>query len=61
MFFLYKAIGAAVEFNGKISFTNNNAKGYDGGSLYMLTYSQVTLNTGTHLEFVNNTGGYDTE
>ena len=25
----------------------------------MLTSSQITLNTGAHLEFVNNTGGYD--
>ena len=57
--FLFKTIGAAVEFVGNISFTNNNAEGYDGGALYMLTSSQITLNTGAHLEFVNNTGGYD--
>ena len=25
----------------------------------MLTSSQITLNPGAHLEFVNNTGGYD--
>ena len=57
--FLLKAIGAAIEFVGNISFTNNNAEGYDGGALYMLTSSQITLNTGAHLEFINNTGGYD--
>ena len=56
---LFKAIGAVVEFVGNVSFTNNNAEGYDGGALYMLTSSQITLNTGAHLEFVNNTGGYD--
>ena len=57
--YLFKAIGAAVEFAGNVSFTNNNAQGYDGGALYMLTSSQITLNTGAHLKFVNNTGGYD--
>ena len=42
-----------------MSFTNNNAEGFDGGALYMLTSSQITVNTGAHLEFINNTGGYD--
>ena len=51
-------MGAALKLNGSISFTNNNAKGFDGGALYMLTFSQITLNTGAHLEFINNTGGY---
>jgi len=54
-----KAIGAAVEFNGNVSFTNNDAKGFDGGALYMLTSSQITVNSRTHLEFINNTGGYE--
>ena len=48
-----------MELKGNISFTNNNAEGYDGGALHMLTSSQITLNTGAHLEFINNTGGYD--
>ena len=56
---LFKAIGAAVKFSGNISFINNNAEGSDGGALYMLTSSQITLNSGAHLEFINNTGGYD--
>ena len=55
----FQAIGSILEFGGKISFTNNNAKGFDGGALHLLT-SQIILNTGAHLEFVNNTGGYDT-
>ena len=55
---LFKATGSIIEFVGKISFTNNNAEGFDGGSLYLLT-SQIILNTGAHLEFVNNTGWYD--
>ena len=56
---LFKAIGSIIEFGGKTSFTNNNAKGFDGGALYLLT-SQIILNTGAQLEFVNNTGGYAT-
>ena len=27
--------------------------------MYMLTFSQMTLNDGAQLEFTNNTGGYD--
>ena len=54
---IFKAIGSIIEFGGKISFTNNNAKGFDGGALHLLT-SQMVLNIGAHLEFVNNTGGY---
>ena len=57
VFPILKTIGAAIEINGNVSFTNNNAKGFDGGALYMLTFSQITLNPGAHLGFVNNTGG----
>lgn len=48
-----------MAFNRNVSFTNNHAEGSDGGALYMLTSSQITLNDGAHLTFVNNTGGYD--
>ena len=57
--FFFKAIGATIEFDGNISFTNNHAESSDGGALHMLTSSQITLNSGAHLEFINNTGGYD--
>ena len=56
---LLKAIGTTINFYGKVSFTNNNAEGYDGGAIYLLTFSQMTLNDGVQLEFTNNTGGYD--
>ena len=58
IFLIHKAIGTAIKINGNVSFTNNNAEGFDGGALYMLTSSQITLNPGAHLDFVNNTGGY---
>ena len=54
-----KAIGATVDFYGNVSLTNNDVEGFDGGAMYMLTFSQMTLNSGAQLEFVNNTGGYD--
>lgn len=56
--YFFKAIGAAIEFNGNVSFTNNDAESSDGGALYLLTSSQILVNIGTNLEFVNNTGGY---
>ena len=33
MFPILKAIGAAIEVNGNVSFTNNNAKGFEWWSL----------------------------
>ena len=57
--FIFKAIGTVVEFTGNVSFTNNHAEGSNGGALYLLTSSQIMLKSGAHLEFVNNTGGYD--
>ena len=59
--YLFKAIGSKIIFNGNISFINNNAEGFDGGAIYMLTFSQMILNPGAHLIFVNNTGGYVTK
>ena len=56
---IFKAIGAVLEFTGNVSFTNNHAEDSDGGALYLLTSSQIMLKSGAHLEFVNNTGGYD--
>ena len=48
-----------LKFDGNITFISNHAEGSDGGALYLLTFSQIMLSTGVHLEFVNNTGGYD--
>ena len=48
-----------LKFDGNISFISNHDEGSNGGALYLLTSSQIMLNTGVHLKFVNNTGGYD--
>ena len=55
----YKAIGSRLAFTGNVSFINNNAEGFDGAAIYMLTFSQMTLYPGAHLRFINNTGGYE--
>ena len=47
-----------LKFDGNISFISNHAEGSDGVALYLLTSSQIMLNAGVHLKFVNNTGGY---
>ena len=56
----YKAIGSKLGFYGNVTFINNNAEGVDGGAIYMVTFSQMILNSGAHLKFINNTGGYVT-
>ena len=56
---IFKAIGSKLTFDGNASFMNNNAEGFDGGDIYMLTFSQMILYPGAHLRFANNTGGYD--
>ena len=56
---VFKAIGSKLTFDGNASFINNNAEGFDGGAIYMLTFSQMILYPGAHLRFANNTGGYD--
>ena len=52
-----KVIGSKLNFHGNITFINNDAEGIDGGAIYMLTFSQMILNAGTHLKFISNTGG----
>jgi len=59
LFSFIKAIGAKFDFYGIVSFTNTDVEGFDGGAMYMLTFSQMTLNNGAQLDFTNNTGGYD--
>ena len=39
-------------------FTNNDAETFDGGAIYLLSFSQIVLSPGAKLHFVNNTGRY---
>ena len=49
-------ITGRVELQGPVKFYSNNAVGFDGGAIYLLSYSQLLLQNDTQLEFVNNTG-----
>ena len=51
-----KVITGRVELQGQIKFYSNNAVGFDGGAIYLLSYSQLFLQNDTQLEFINNTG-----
>ena len=53
-----KAIGGKMEYCNEVNFINNKVDGSVGGAVYHLSSSQMFLNNGTHLEFVNNTGRY---
>ena len=35
---------------------NNNAGTFEGGVIYLILFSQIVLNPGTHINFTNNTG-----
>ena len=51
-------ITGRVEFQGTVKFYSNNALGVDGGAVYLLSFSQLLLQNGLQLEFVNNIGRY---
>ena len=37
---------------------NNDAETFDGGAIYLLSFSQLTLYPGAYLDFTNNAGRY---
>ena len=39
-------------------FTNNDAETFDGGAIYLLSFSHIVLSPGAKLHFINNTGRY---
>ena len=51
-----KVITGRVELQGPVRFYSNNAVGFDGGAIYLLSYSQLFLQNDTQLELINNTG-----
>ena len=58
MYTNHKVVAGRVEFQGPVTFHSNNAIGFDGGAIYLLSFSQLFLQNNTQLEFVNNTGRY---
>ena len=55
---IVKVITGKVKFQGSVKFYSNNAIGFDGGAVYLLSFSQLLLENNTQLEFTNNTGRY---
>ena len=49
-------VAGKIAFGGPVVFSDNNAEAYDGGAVYLLSFSQLVLQTGGHLYFTNNTG-----
>lgn len=53
---IIKVISGKIIFQGSVKFYSNNAIGFDGGAVYLLSFSQMFLENNTQLEFINNTG-----
>ena len=51
-----KAIAGEMEFYGEVNFIDNEVDGSVGGTIYLISFSQMILHAGTHLRFINNTG-----
>ena len=45
-----------VIFDGKAFFDDNSAPVDVGGALYLISSSQMRIQNGTHINFINNTG-----
>lgn len=56
--YITQMITGRVEFQGTVKFYSNSALGVDGGAVYLLSFSQLFLQNGLQLEFVNNIGRY---
>ena len=55
--YLLQAVSSTLNFRGNVRFIGNNAFGFDGGALFLRSFSQMYLDAGTHFQFINNSGG----
>ena len=53
-----KVVGGRMKFFDEVSFVHNRVDGSLGGALYLLSFSQMVLEAGAHLSFINNAGRY---
>ena len=51
-------IAGKVSLHNQLILQNNDAVQDDGGALHLISFSQVFLEPGVHLDFVNNSGRY---
>lgn len=53
-----QVVAGNIDFSGPVKFVDNDAKTFDGGAIYLLSFSQFTLYPGAYLDFTNNAGRY---
>ena len=51
-------VAGKITFSGPAVFMDNDAGTFDGGALYLISFSQLILFPEAHLNFTNNTGRY---
>jgi len=51
-------IGTTIEFNGSATFIHNNADSVNGGAIVLISHSQIFLNHGATVDFIENIGRY---
>ena len=49
-------VGANMLLNGTLDFIGNNAENLDGGALYIISRSQVVMQRGSQMNFIENRG-----
>ena len=49
-------VAGKVTFSGSVTFVDNDVGTFDGGALYLLSFSQLILLPEAHLNFSNNIG-----
>ena len=57
---ILQVVAGNIDFSGPVKFVDNDAETFDGGAVYLLSFSQLTLHPGASLDFTNNAGRYKT-
>ena len=58
VYVILQVVAGNIDFSGPITFVDNDAETFDGGAIYLLSFSQFTLYPGAYLDFINNAGRY---
>ena len=49
-------VAGKITFSGSAAFVDNDVGTFDGGAVYLLSFSQLILSQEAHLNFSNNIG-----
>ena len=55
---LFQLIGTKMKFDGPTTFICNNAETINGGAIFLISFSQIVLNYGAKVDFIDNIGRY---